>query len=266
MSETTINTQEFDAAREQEAANNTEQDTNGGDLILGKFKSQQDLEKAYTESQKKITELSSGNTTPTGESESQESEEVPEKVDTLELQTGEENEESQDDDSAPLLDIESALAEYTETGEFSEGTVESFEKVGISKQYLDLYKAGIEALGKLSTMEGVALVGGESEYKSMAEWAKTSISPDELKAYDAAVNSTDKFTRDSAILALHSKYVSANGSDKQLIQGGNNLQNGIVPFRSEGEKQVAMADPRYKTNEGGYRDEVLARIMAANAA
>ena len=259
MAETTINTQEFDAAQQEKAAATDNQDTNGGDLILGKFKSQEDLEKAYTESQRKITELSSGNTKPDGDVE----EETPnDSVESLELSKGDDESQEGDTENQPLINMDSALNEFTETGEFSEATVKTFEKVGIPKQNLDLYVAGIEALSKISKMEGVALVGGETEYINMAKWAQANVSEGELKAYDAAVSSTDKFTRDNAILAMQSKYVAANGSESNLIQGGKGLQNGIRPFSSEADKQAAMADPRYKTNQDGWRDEVQQRIMA----
>lgn len=105
--------------------------------------------------------------------------------------------------------------------------------------------------------------GGEDAYTNMVTWAATSLSPEEVNAYNKAVDSGDRHQALLAIRGLRSTYEAKNGRVPNNIRAsGGGSQGGIPPFQSSAEMTVAMRDPRYKTDEA-YRDTVKARIAAS---
>lgn len=152
------------------------------EMLAGKYKNAQELEKAYLELQKKL-----GEDTDTDEDLGEESEEYEETED-----------ESDPDPQADIL--WKANDEFYENGEISEETLEEFSKMS-SKELVEAYMRIQQEnpdIGKAS--QSIQLdesqvnqvkntVGGEAEYQKLMEWAGANLSENEILAYDNVIES-----------------------------------------------------------------------------
>lgn len=204
-----------------------------------KFNSVDDLVKSYQELEKKLGE--SKTPEPAQEETKQESLEIAEKA----------------ADSAGL-NMEELVNEYQTEGQLSDKTYESFEKVGISKEYVDSYIAGQEALIAKQSGEIKSTVGGEEAYSNMVAWAAENLTATEQEAYNKAVNSGDMETIKLAVSGLQARYVSVNGQEPNLIDGKASSPKG-PGYESWAQVTAAMADPRYE-KDPAYRAEVQAKL------
>ncbi len=248
-----LNTQEFEA---NQAEQDKQQDggQEGSELLAGKFKTTEDLEKSYLELQRKL----GGN----GAQEEQD-------PDTSEVDTGDDagtvdslkigdqpEEDASEEDAAPALDIGKFTEELSETGELSEASEKSLRSVGITQEMQDAYIAGIKAQNELNTMKGQELVGGKQNYVNMIQWAAANLDQSEAQAFDEAVSiSSNTFARESAIVALFKKFSDATGIEAVTLKGDGKNPGNSQGFRDYDEMTTAMTDPRYRTDQK-YRAEV----------
>jgi len=239
---------EYDAAMAtkfdgQQSTENNSGGTPGGDpaastdeqLILGKFKTQEDLEKAYQELE---TKLGTKEENPL--------------VDATEAQKAAEEQVTN-----AGLDYKVMSQEFATNGKLSDETYASLEKAGITKDVVDSYIAGQQALADNARSSALSLVGGEEGYKSISEWAAVNLSEADLDVYNAAVSSNNVSQVNLAVLGLKAKFDAANGSEPDLLGG----RNGEVVDGYESWAQVteAMRDPRY-SKDPAYRSKVEAKL------
>ena len=215
-------------------------------LIAGKFKSQDDLVKAYEELQKKL-----GNTEP--EEGEEPSEEQPEA-------TEEESEEVEE--SAAVEAINRASEVYEKSGELNAETIEELSKLD-SKELIEAYVTqfsklqatrqaqAVDAQAEAAILESV---GGAESYQQMVQWAANTLDPAEVESYNQVTNSGNVAAIKFAVEALSNRYKSAEGYEAPLVTGkrGTAKQEG---FRSHAELSRAIADPRYN-RDPAYRQDV----------
>ncbi len=240
--------QEEDRARkyaETEAANEE------AGLIAGKFKSQDDLVKAYEELQRKL-----GQDTPEeGEEPSEEqpeaTEEVPEEV----------------EESAAVEVINRASEVYEKSGELNAETIEELSKLD-SKELIEAYvaqysknQATVQAQAVDAQAEAAILdsVGGQESYQQMVQWAAANLDPAEVASYNEVTNSGNVAAIKFAVEALSNRYKSAEGYEAPLVTGKKAPSSNAKVFRSHAELSRAIADPRYQ-NDPAYRNDVEARL------
>jgi len=240
--------QEEDRARkyaETEAANEE------AALIAGKFKSQEDLVKAYEELQRKL-----GQDTP--EETEEPSEEQPEA-------TEEESEEVEE--SAAVEAISRASKVYEESGELNADTIEELAKLD-SKELIQAYvsqytknQAAVQAKAVDAQAEAAILdsVGGQESYQQMVQWAATNLDPAEVESYNQVTNSGNVAAIKFAVEALSNRYKSAEGYEAPLVTGKKAPASNAKVFRSHAELSRAIADPRYQSDPA-YRNDVEARL------
>ena len=89
------------------------------------------------------------------------------------------------------FDMETLQKEYMETGGLKDASYKLLEDAGISKQYADTYIEGVKALGLQIGNQVKDSVGGSGDYQNMVEWAQANYSPEQIQAYDNAVNCGD---------------------------------------------------------------------------
>lgn len=215
-------------------------------LIAGKFKSQDDLVKAYEELQKKL-----GNTKP--EEGEEPSEEQPEA-------TEEESEEVEE--SAAVEAINRASEVYEKSGELNAETIEELSKLD-SKELIEAYVTqfsklqatrqaqAVDAQAEAAILESV---GGAESYQQMVQWAANTLDPAEVESYNQVTNSGNVAAIKFAVEALSNRYKAAEGYEAPLVTGkrGTAKQEG---FRSHAELSRAIADPRYN-RDPAYRQDV----------
>jgi hypothetical protein len=235
---------------EQEAAAIQEQETNEErpSWLPDKFKSPEDLANAYNSLESKL-----------GSNNQQEKEDLP----PTETPADEPLEDQQTNA------IMAASDEFSSNGSLSDDTYKSLEASGLSRQLVDSYIAGQQALQASGEAELLNTVGGREAYDTMAEWASDGgLSENQLNAYNQAMeNGTDE----QATLALdwlQTKYKEANGTSAALLQGGTKGSGGSA-FESRAQVMAAMAErdatgrKRYDVDPA-YRKEVERRLSISN--
>ena len=222
-----------------------------GELLAGKYKNAEDLEKAYVELQKKL-----------GDKEEKEDTEA-----SNEEEVTDEKDEPQEKSEAYSL-IESASDEYYKNGEtLSAETLEKFK--GMSSQ--DLVEGYIQMVKNnpqtnqpeidVTTTEINKIqnsVGGEAEYNKLVSWAGQNLKENEVKAFDDLVGTGNAAAIQLGVDALKSRYEAVNGYEGRRLTGKAADTSGDV-FRSQAQLVEAMSDPRYD-RDPAYRQDVVAKL------
>ena len=215
-------------------------------LLAGKYKSAEELEKAYVELQKKLGEGSDED--EQGEAEPSE-EEAPEVSPAQSL-------------------ITDASAEFAEKGELTEEMMSKFSEMS-SQDLVQAYMEMQANAPQAEAAEPVELsdndintiknsVGGEAEYDKVIDWATTNLSESQIEAYDDIISTGNTDVIQMMVDGLKAKYDSANGFEGRMLTGKAANNSGDV-FRSQEEVVSAIADPRYD-RDPAYRNDVLEKL------
>jgi hypothetical protein len=227
-------------------------------LLAGKYKDAEELESAYIELQKKL-----GGDKPEPEEDTQDPPEAKEET---------EDEDVWKDD-ANAQAIFQASSEYDEKGELSEESREALYQMD-SKDLVDAYYRIQESLpeSEPDAVESTPLsdadidsiqnaVGGADAYKNMTAWAQDNFTPEEVQAYDQALEGGNLNNINFALQALYYRYTDAVGSEGEMVQG--KASTAVDGFRSQQEVVRAMADERYE-NDPAYRKDVYDKLERSN--
>ena len=219
-------------------------------VYAGKYKSAQELEKAYIELQAKLGEKKEETETETASADEQ-----PE--DTPKMSEG-----------ATL--ITDASKEYFDNGnKLSPETMAKFSSM--SSQ--DLIKAYMEVsqnpefqqqgappaeitTSQINQIKNSA--GGEQKYAQIVNWAKTNLPEDQITAFDEVVNTGSVQAIQLAVSGLKAEYDNANGVEGRMVSGKAPTKSGDV-FRSQQELVAAMNDPRYD-RDPAYRQDIIEKL------
>ena len=237
-----------------EQTNETQSTQSKPEGLPEKFNSVEDLAKSYAELEKKLGEQSQTKEAIDPISKTTEKTQAPKSDSKLEIA------EKAVADAG--LDMSSLQKEYSEKGELNAKSYEALEKLGITKQYVDNYIAGQEALANQQANEIKSTVGGDEVYQEMVDWASKNMTEGEKQAYNKAVNSGDMDTVKLAVSALKSQFERANGVEPQLVEGKAQPSQ-EQGFESWAQVTEAMADPRY-AKDIAYQNEVKNKLANSN--
>ena len=199
-----------------------------------KFKSPEDLAKAYSELEKRFS-------TPSEKPKS-----IP-----------------QPDASAQSgLNLDAYAKEYADTGALSDESIAKLTASGIPEPIIRNYLDGIGALSERQSQQIYGLVGGETQYNSMLEWASENLDEGEIDAFNSIMEQGNTPTMQMAVRGLQARYTQTVGQPSKLIQGDTTGPSGGA-FRSIAEVTAAMQDPRY-SKDPAYRREVENRLKTSN--
>jgi hypothetical protein len=217
-----------------------------------KFKSVEDLAKAYSELEKKLGQ-------PKQPEEIKEDENK--QSDSKEPEDGEKTDEKPEDQTeAPKThDLSKFSEEWVEKGELSENSYKELQKLGYPQEFVDTYIEGFQAIQDRQVGEVYKTVGGEDNYKAMTEWASANLPENEVASYDNIITGSDPSQTKLAVKGLWAQYTEANGKQPKLIGGSQSGVSSVTPFRSTAEVVKAMSDPRY-SNDSAYRKDVEKRL------
>ncbi len=223
-----------------------------GELLAGKYKNAEDLEKAYVELQKKLGDKEEPEATKDEEEVTDEKDEPKEKSEAYSL-------------------IESASDEYYKNGEsLSPETLEKFK--GMSSQdlvngYMQMVKDNPQTNQTNQTEVDVNTaeinkiqnsVGGEAQYNNLVTWASNNLPENEIKAFDDLVGTGNAAAIQLGVDAIKSRYEAVNGYEGRRLTGKAADTSGDV-FRSQAQLVEAMSDPRYD-RDPAYRQDVVAKL------
>jgi len=223
-----------------------------------KFKSPEDLAKAYDELQKKLG-------APKEEPKPQEEDTTKKTDPTADLKITKpesEKEEAEKVAEKAGLDFEALSNSFQQNGGLTDADYETIEKAGIPRHLVDAYIDGQLAIADGIRQETFKVVGGEENYASMIEWASRSLSKNEIAAFDRAAEFGSRDELKLAVEGLYARYTAANGSAPQLLQGSSQA-SAPQGFKSTQELTAAMRDPRY-ASDPAYQDEVRARLAVSD--
>lgn len=254
----TITTSENLNADEQDSLEVGEALQNEHDnLILGKYKNAEELERAHVELERKLGERS-------GEDSDDEYED-PEAG--YEEEEYEEEADDEDYDFSVGADlIAEASTEFAETGEISLETMEAFADMSsqeLVEAYVELQDA-IEqdsAPVELSDREVSSvqeIVGGEEQYQNLIGWANENMPQETIEAFDDVINTGSLDAIALVVSGLKSQYDSVNGYEGRMLSGKPPSGSGEV-FRSQAEVVNAMSDPRYD-DDPAYRQALIQKL------
>lgn len=220
-------------------------------LFAGKFKSTEDLEKAYTELQKKL-----------GAAPKETPAEEPKPAEGEEPKGGDEppKEEPKAGD-APVIDFAKLTAEFNENGGLTDATQATLSKLGVTPEVTQLFFAGVEAITNSRVAEVHAAAGSADEYTALVEWGKKNLSTTEQAAFDQALDRA-VVEGDAAAINLMIPAIKAKmqGDGPSYVQARPGQGAGsIQPFANRSEQNAAINDRRYG-RDSGYTREVERRI------
>ncbi|WMM95791.1 scaffolding protein [Pelagibacter phage HTVC142P] len=247
-----VEIQEEETGIEQpvEQTNETQSAQSKPEGLPEKFNSVEDLAKSYAELEKKL----GGQSQETKEEVDPVAKAAPKSDNNLEIA------EKAVTDAG--LDMSSLQAEYAEKGELDTKSYEALEKAGISKEYVDSYIAGQEAIAKTQADEIKSTVGGDETYQEMVDWASKNMTEGEKTAYNKAVNSGDMDTVKLAVNALKGQFERANGVEPKLVEGKAQPSQ-EQGFLSWAQVTEAMSDPRY-AKDMAYQNDVKNKLANSN--
>lgn len=246
--------QDEEEARDQRKYEQAREEAEAELRYAGKFKSAEDLEKAYKELEKKL-----GQKDESTQDESDDTQDVSE----------EETEEEADEASEEVQAILKASEEYySNDNQLSPETLQKLKELPSEKlveAYLELQKnappVAARPLSDADAQEIVKSVGGESSYRETLAWAAENLSPAEVAAYDNVVNSGNKDAVFFAVQALNQRYRDAVGFEGKQVSG-KAVKNTVKGFRSQAELARAISDPRYR-NDPAYRIDIEEKLAAS---
>lgn len=239
-------------------------------LLAGKYKSEEDLNKAIIEAAKKI---SGGNVdglvsfykdleAKIGQASSTATET---KKDTETKPNDNTSAEETINESSPAANnlFESATQEFAEKGQLSDDTYKSLEKAGVPKAVVDAYIEGQKAIAEKQTAELYKEAGGKDNYEKMISWADQALSPADKEAYNKAVTGNDLSVAKLAISGLYAKFTEANGNPPAIhVMGDSPATSSITGYQSQAEVVAAIRDKRYSTDPA-YRKQVEQKIAVS---
>ena len=224
-------------------------------LLAGKYKDAQELEKAYVELQKKMGDKGSGDSSEAGDSE--DNEEVESKEDKQE-----EEKTEVDTSKDKILDD---LWEQANGEKYSEETLEQLSKldsVDIADMHLryrqEVEKSRPQQITEQQATELKNVAGGEQQYGEMLQWAKDNLDQQEVNMFDTVIERGDPLAAFFAVRSLAYRYQDSQGREGKMVTGTAPRGDGSK-FESQAEVVEAMSDPRYD-RDPAFRQKVMKKL------
>ena len=215
-------------------------------LLAGKYKDAQELEKAYVELQKKLGEKEEDTEQASAE---EKSEETPQLSDHASL-------------------ITSASDEYyANNNQLSDETMAKFASLStqdLIKAYMEVQKTQPQQPAQQAeiTQDQINQIknsaGGDAAYANIVNWAKSNLPKESIDAFDEVVSTGSVQAIQLAVAGLKTEYNNANGIEGKMVTGKPAPNKGDI-FRSQAELVRAMNDPRYD-NDPAYRQDIVEKL------
>ena len=257
----TVTTEDNLTAEEQESLKVGEElAEQESQLLAGKYKDAEELERAYVELQKKLGDKGTENSEEVGDTKSSDSE------------TDQEEEEKTEENSEAVTLINEAAAEYWDNeqslSEETIGKLSGMDSKELLSAYLEVQKNAaapqeteVPDLNESEVNSVRNSVGGEAEYNKIVSWASENLSQEDIQSFDALVSTGNVGAIKLAVNGLKAQYENTNGYEGTMVSG-KAPRSGEV-FRSQQELVRAMNDPRYD-NDPAYRQDVIEKLDRSN--
>ena len=245
--------QELADANAEDKLRQFEKTESENELIGGKFRTQEDLLKAYQELQ---TKLGTKETTEEGEETTGEAEETP-KDETPE------EEEPVNETVDYMFELNE---EFEKNGQLSEEAIDklsSMDTKDLIANYMQYQaKASEQARAGLQNQQAIDAiknsVGGDEAYGEMINWAAENLPPEEINDYNSITNSGNATAIKFAVESLANRYRNSEGYEAPLVTG-RKADSSVRPYRSQAELARDISNPLYSTDPA-FRQDVEDRL------
>ena len=264
--------QEQQQLAQAEAGGDGEAD--GEQLLAGKFKSVEDLERAYQEAQRLISQR--------GQQQSDQPAAEEQPALTPDQYTPELGKQLYGDTVASAIEAAAInpleMAEKVYAGEDVSSYVDALvDRGGLPRDLVETYLQGVTPANAPATPDSSAgltdadvaelkgMVGGDEQFQQLSQWAMANLEPQELADYNAAVDSGNKAAARFALKQLQVRAAASSGQEPKLIGGGSAIKADVfesdqqaVDARSKRDKNgrfLYEVDPKYRQ----WYDKTLAR-------
>ena len=245
------------------------------ELLAGKYKNAEELEKAYLELQKKQGESS----TEEPQAETTEEPELQFYTDdgSVNYDTAKEVYGEQLSDTFQKAEIDPfEMNTYFQenNGTLSDDMYGKLEQAGLSKNLVDSYLEGVRQqtgmqqqaqapiLSDAEVAEVHNIAGGKDGYEQLMNWAADNMSDADAKSFDEVIETGNKAAVTFAVKALMGQYEDAVGRDSNLVQGKASDNSGDV-YRSMAEVVRDMNNPEYD-RDPAVRADVQRKLERSN--
>ena len=273
------------AAREAEEADSLEVGEqmlkDQEELLAGKYKNAEELEKAYIELQQRLGRNDADNDSSGEEDvESGSDEEVQgdfERYDEEGYVNFDAVKEAYGDNLADVFQNAGidpwAMNDhfYENDGTLTDEMYDQLNEAGFSDATIDAYLGGLRgqlgydaAESTLSDREITNiknLAGGDEGYSQVVQWASENLPQEDIEAFDEVINTANEAAVRFAVKALVSQYEDAVGRTPELVTGKQSSTG--QAYRSMAEVVRDMNDPRYD-NDDAYRMDVMRKLERSN--
>ena len=185
------------------------------ELIGGKFKTNEDLLRAYQELERKQSQSSTDSaeaSTPDGYTPEQAVDVYGEDIVNAVNEAG--------------LDMADLMWKADSGGDISEHYDALAEAVGVPRQVVENYvskaqagEASADVMSDADEAQIIAEVGGQEAFQQLSGWAKANLDPADLADYNAVVDSGNKSAIRWALKAMQAKSQGPTSSEPKLIRG-----------------------------------------------
>ena len=217
-------------------------------LLAGKYKNAQELEKAYKELESKIG-----------------TQNAPDQVSTDSLKS-EEPEVKEEKTAVETAFLESLWDESQQEGDFKQETLDKLKDMNptdLAQEYLNYRAGNVQPELQQKDIDNLYNVaGGKKGYTDMMSWAKDNVAKQEIEMYDRVMEQGDPLAAFFAVKALHYRYNDAQGVDAPMLTG-KAARPQEPGYKSQAALVAAMNDPRYD-NDPSYRSEVMEKLANSN--
>jgi hypothetical protein len=225
-----------------EKVEGSQQDPERPEWLPEKFKSPEDMAKAYSQLESKLGQ----------------GQEEQEEVETTGEETASDVAELLDNKG---LDFDVFQQEYNATGGLSDDAYAALEEAGFPNSVVDTWIQGQNALASQVTTEMYDVVGGQEDYNNMVSWASDALPESEIDAFNATMETQDPNMIRLAIQGLNARYRSE--AEPTLMQGQTGAVSSGGRFESNAELTAAMSDPRY-SKDPAYRQQVADKLSRSS--
>lgn len=256
-------------AQELQASKESRTEPKPEELILGKFKTQEDLESSYLELQKKFSnERTETTDSPVNEGREAEEESTSlpsDEGDTSEDESTEEDTELDEEASqdAPKVNVDKAFQALSEANELTEDVEKMFADAGISKEIVQQFKELSDFKATYEVNQIQEIVGGQEEYKSLMTWANDNMKQADIEVFDSIMENGTIEEMKIAVTNLK----NSRGKGKEVLTDTfvkeTSLSSGQSTYPNRAAMHIDMQDERYDTDPN-FREMVYAKLKRSN--
>ena len=224
-------------------------------LIDGKFRSTDDLLKAYKELEKKLG-------APQTDQPEDAQDDQPRESDAPE-----DDQRTEPDEAFDYM-VELGK-QYDQDGQLSEEAVAKLSQMD-SKQLIESYlkyyqqtsaQAQQAQLQESQIQQIKNSVGGEDSYNELINWAAANLPQEQIDQFNEVTNSGNAAAISFAVESLNNRFRGDVGYEADLVSG-KSAGSGVKPYRSQAELARDIANPLY-SQDPAFRQDVEARLSVS---